>query len=496
LKVVKYVGLAGQALSLSFLNDPLSMVMAALALLMAASVSIYTLGYADRGRPSELKLFILAPWAFCFFSCLAVFTGDWFFFALFMELSTLVLFFMIIQTNFRTALYYLLAQLAGSLLLLTGTALLISETGTSGVGPVPSKLLWFFIPGLGIKAALPVLHFWLPKVHSEAPTPASALLSGLAVKLGVYGLARLASPDASRVLLVLGIIMALYGVFQALMQYDAKRLLAYHTISQLGYVVSALGAGTSFGIAAAAYHSVAHALFKGLLFLSVGTLEKAFGTRDLRLLGRGAAQYFPVTFGLFMVGALAISGFPGMSGFASKAMVKASLKEGSHYAGLWALQAVNVGTVLSFCKLGYFGFFATGSHSLHAKAKELPKAGKDVFRNAGMALLAVATVALGVFPEKLPAFLQLHFSGFFERESILSAVWPFLVGCVLFVFFRGLLTPAEHEIPDVDRIVSKLAPVLAQGTSAIALLHSGKLRYYIATVIFAALLVFFFLSGR
>jgi multicomponent Na+:H+ antiporter subunit D len=482
-------------LRLSFVFDPLSILMATLALFMTAAVSIYSLGYAKPENSRERKLFSIAPWLFCLFSCLSVFSSDWFFFALFLELSSVVLFFMILPVNFRTAVYYLLAQLSGSLLVLLGAAFMLRETGTAAVGPVPAKLLWLFIPGVGIKAALPGLHFWLPKVHSEAPTPASALLSGFAVKLGIYGLARLVSPPAAPALLFLGSAMALYGVFQALMQHDAKRLLAYHTVSQLGYIVSAIGAGTALGVAAGVYHAVAHALFKGLLFLTVGTLEKAYGTRDLRFLGSGAARTFPLTFALFLVGALAIAGFPGMSGFASKAMVKTSLKETSHYAILWMLQAASVGTVLSFCKLGYFGFFAKDRQPLQPCAKELPRAKKDKFRNAGMGLLAAGTVFLGLRPQVLPTFMQTNCPAFFESDAILSAVVPIFIGGILFLVLRKVLAPADHKTHDVDSLLTKIYVVLACCPALVAKLHTGRLRFYIVTVIITALSAFFFIAS-
>jgi len=112
-------------LRLSFVFDPLSILMATLALFMAAAVSIYSLGYAKPENSRERKLFSIAPWLFCLFSCLSVFSSDWFFFALFLELSSVVLFFMILPVNFRTAVYYLLAQLSGSLLVLLGAAFML-----------------------------------------------------------------------------------------------------------------------------------------------------------------------------------------------------------------------------------------------------------------------------------------------------------------------------------------------------------------------------------
>jgi multicomponent Na+:H+ antiporter subunit D len=476
-----------------FIADPLSLLLAGLALVMTVSVSLYSRGYAMSDITWQRRAFASAPWAFCLFSCLAVFAGNWFLFALFVELASLALVFMIFFGDTRAAALYLLTQLAGTALLLVGSAILLHQTGSAAVGPVPLNLLWYFIPALGIKAALPGLHFWLPEVHSKAPAPASALLSGFAVKLGVFGLARLASPETRTLYLAMGGFMALFGVLQALLQHDAKRLLAYHTISQLGSVISAIGTGTPLGLAAGMFHAVAHGLFKGLLFLSAGSLEKAFGTRDLRFLG-GAAALLPVTFALFAVGALAISGFPGLSGFASKALVKASVKDIHSTAAVWALQAASVGTVISFCKLGYFAFIRKGAGSLETLPGEGRGSVKNSRRNLGMAVAAAATVLLGLRPDLVPGFLGEGGYAFFALSTVTSALLPILGGLLLFVLLKKALEPAEHHVPDVEDLLAATGPVLRKIPDTLGRLHSGGLRVYIAYVIIAALTIFAYLE--
>ncbi|SDY01411.1 multicomponent Na+:H+ antiporter subunit D [Acetomicrobium thermoterrenum DSM 13490] len=484
-----------EILKFSFVFDKLSLSMAMLALFMAIAISIFSLDYVEKKRGKERRFFVLSPWMFCVFSCMALFSGDWFFFGVFLEMSSIMLFFMILPLNFRTALYYLLTQLSGSLLIFVGAAIMITERGSAVMGPVPPNLLWLFLSGLGIKTALLGLHFWLPKVHSEAPTPTSALLSGFSVKLGIYGLIRLASLPATDVLMVLGPSMALYGIIQAITQHDAKRLLAYHTISQLGYIVSAIGVGTALGIVAGVYHTVAHALFKGLLFLCIGSIEKAYGTRDLSLWGHGTARAFPVTFAFFLIGALAISGFPGMSGFASKAMIKASLKEISFYPVVWILQAANVGTVLSFFKLGYYGFFFKGDVvRKDPHYNPILSCKKRIFQNTGMALLAFMTIFLGICPQLLPNFMGMNFGNFFETEALLSAIIPIFTGGILFIVFKKTLTPGKHEIYDLDFLLIKLYGILILCPTIVAKIHTGKLRQYTIHVIIAALVIFFFLA--
>jgi multicomponent Na+:H+ antiporter subunit D len=425
---------------------------------------------------------------------MGILSGDWFIFTIFVELSSLALFFMILLNDPKAARLYIFSQFSGAGLLLAGTALLMASTGSTTMGPVPGNILWLFLLGLGVKSAFPVLHFWLPEVHSKAPTPASALLSGFAVKIGIFGLARLVSPETGPVFLVIGPAMALYGVSQALLQHDAKRLLAYHTVSQLGYVVTAFAAGTPLGIAAGFFHAASHALFKSLLFLSVGTLEKAYGTKDLGRLG-GTARAFPMTFLLFLVGALAISGSPGFSGFASKAMIKEALYGLPNPAISWALQAAGVGTVLSFCKMGFFGFIRRPRIPLLPDPSQMPGGRDDIFRNLGMLLPAMATILLGLFSSMFVSLAGVETGELLSSNNLVPAALTIAIGALFFLMLRKRLEPSSHDIPDIDTLARKSAVLFGPLLRGLENFNSGFLRLYISVVIAAGILLFFTLAS-
>jgi hydrogenase-4 component B len=202
-------------------------------------------------------------------------------------------------------------------------------------GPVRSAAFLLFFGGFGVKAGAIPLHVWLPEAHPAAPTSISALMSGVVIKTGVYGMFRVCAfglgppPLAWGVLvLVCGGASAVLGVLYALMQHDIKRLLAYHSIENIGIMLLGLGAGmmavasgraelAAVGIAASLFHVLNHALFKGLLFLSAGGVVVATGTRHLEELG-GLARRMPWTALFFLVGAAAISGLPLLNGFVSE----------------------------------------------------------------------------------------------------------------------------------------------------------------------------------
>lgn len=472
-------------LRLTLHPDGISLVMAGLALFMTLCSALYSRGYDVSLTKPQSALFRCGLWTFGLFACLTVLAVDWFSLTVFLELSSVALFLMIFVGDRETALLYLLTQFTGAGFLLVGVAVLCASTGSIGLGPVPAPALPFFLLGLGIKAALPGLHFWLPRTHSRAPTPTSALLSGLAVKLGVYGLIRLATPATNGLFLSLGLVMALYGAAQAVLQNDAKRLLAFSTFSQLGFVMAALGTGT--GITAALFYSVAHGLFKGLLFFSAGILEKSYGTRDLRHLGRTARDN-PLTFVLFLVGALAITGVPGTSGFIAKSLVKGVLKDGHHSLAAWGLLLAGLGTTLSFCKMGYYGYVRqTFSPSSDRMASGKPV---DPRCHAAMALLATATLLLGIIPLLAPGLLPGHSGSWLVWENLLPGLSPILGGLLLFSLVPGRFAPLHTDVPDLYDLLRKTGGAYRFTTSLLQRSHSGKLRSYLTVLLTAAFLIF------
>lgn len=218
-------------------------------------------------------------------------------------------------------------------------ALLMSEVrGVAAAIPSGTALIAvsMLLIGFGTKAGLAPFHPWLPDAHAEAPTPVSVLLSGVMIKVALYALARTVSiffpqiPAITVFAVGMGVFTMLLGVVLALVQEDLKRLLAYSSVSQMGYILAGVALGTYLGAYGGLFHLLNHALFKSLLFMCVGAVVYATGTRRIGELG-GLAREMPVTSACFLVGALAIAGFPPFNGFMSKLTIYLALAQ----SGLW-----------------------------------------------------------------------------------------------------------------------------------------------------------------
>ena len=205
-------------------------------------------------------------------------------------------------------------------------------------------------------------HAWLPDALSSAPAPISSMLSGVLIKaLGIYTLIRiffnvLGTPEIfMTAFLYLGGISIIIGVILAIAQWDMKRLLAYHSISQIGYILLGMGLATPLGLLGAVFHLLNHAMFKSLLFYNAGAVEMAMGTRNLKRMGN-LAKIMPVTSGTSMVASLSIAGIPPFNGFFSKLIIIiASIQAGEPVFALLAVIG-SVLTLASFMKVQSYGF--------------------------------------------------------------------------------------------------------------------------------------------
>jgi multicomponent Na+:H+ antiporter subunit D len=303
-------------------------------------------------------------------------TGDLFNLFVFMEIALLAALALVAyggrSHEFEASFKYAIMASASASLILIGIAVVYSSTSSLALATIAQSLaakspvivLWvggLFLAGFGLKAAVMPFHAWLPDAHSSAPAPVSAMLSGVLIKtLGVYVLARIfynvmgAPPFFLQAFLVLGTVSIILGNTLAVGQWDIKRLLAYSSIGQVGYILLALGLNTTLGLVGALYHLVNHAVFKSLLFYNAGALESALGTRDLRRMGN-VSRLLPVTSGSSMVASLSISGIPPFNGFFSKLIIIIAALQ----AGLpgYALAAV-VGSLLTlaaFLKVQRYG---------------------------------------------------------------------------------------------------------------------------------------------
>ena len=252
----------------------------------------------------------------------------------------LILFWGLPETRKRTAMKFWLYTQSGALCILVGFGLLYAFTGTfelaaiqaalpAFIGQIEMLKLIFILLAAGflVKMAVFPLHWWLPPVHAEAPTPISVLLSGAMIATGAYALVRFgiitlgpAIAQLSFLIGALGIITMFYGGFMALAQVDIKRLLAYSSVSQMGYILFALAMFTTFGVAGGMFHIVNHAFSKGLLFMTAGAVIHQTKLRDIRKMG-GLSNKMPITAFVAAIGAMSILGSPPLSGFASEWMM-------------------------------------------------------------------------------------------------------------------------------------------------------------------------------
>lgn len=288
---------------------------------------------------------------------------------------------------------YILVHAFGGSCLLAGIVIHYVDTqsiafeflGLNGLGSM------LILVGFLLNAAVPPLHAWLSDAYPKATVVGAIFLSAFTTKTAVYVLLR-AFPGVE-LLIWLGAIMALYGVVFAVLENDIRGILAYHIISQVGYMVCGVGIGTEMAINGATAHAFSHILYKGLLFMGAGAVIQMTGKRKLTELG-GIYRYMPLTFILYMIGAFSISAFPLFSGFVSKSMVieAAAL---THRGIIWLmLTMASVGTFLhTGLKLPYFTFFAKNQG---VKAKEAP--GNMLF---AMGLAAFLCILIGVYPDVL-----------------------------------------------------------------------------------------------
>ncbi|MGB8358212.1 MAG: proton-conducting transporter membrane subunit [Bacteroidales bacterium] len=246
------------------------------------------------------------------------------------------------------------------------------------------------LTGFGLKAAIMPFHAWLPDAHSSAPSPISAMLSGVLIKaVGIYVIIRLffnmflISEEMAVLITALGTISMVTGVFLAIGQWDIKRLLAYHSISQMGYVVMSAGIGmilisrgikqevAALAVAGGIFHLINHAAFKGLLFLNAGAIEYSTGTRDLKEMG-GLARSMPVTSATSFVASLSISGIPPFNGFFSKLIIIIAAVM-AHFYLLAALAGiVSIITLASFLKFQRYAFYNKEPDREKKEIREVP----------------------------------------------------------------------------------------------------------------------------
>jgi len=340
-----------------------------------------------------------------------VLTGDFFNLFVFLEIASIASYalvaFGVEAEELEAAFKYMVMSSVASILVLFSVGLLYGLTGSLNMADIggiiqgkKNLLLSFslvlFLAGFGLKAAIVPFHAWLPDAHPSAPAPISAMLSGVLIKaLGIYTIMRVffnvygMNLQLSWVFMILGIVSMVAGGILALRQRDFKRLLAYSSISQIGYIMIGLGCGNYWGLLGALFHLFNHATFKSLLFLNSGAVEYSTGTRKLEEMG-GLSKVMPVTGATSTIGSLSISGIPPFNGFWSKLFIIIGLVQAGRFTLAVLTVLVSVLTLAYYLKVQRFAFFGTLKERW-SKIKEVPG-----IMCASMIILAVVCIGTGV----------------------------------------------------------------------------------------------------
>ncbi len=440
--------------------------------LVAISVSIYSLGYADAysgkhsisALGSLLNLFVLSM-------LLVTATNNVFSFLVFWELMSLASFLLVVyehekETNLRSGITYLVMTHLGTALITAAFLVLYFQTGSlsfdsfrSAAGqltPYTKDLVFVLaLVGFGTKAGLVPMHIWLPKAHPSAPSNVSALMSGVMLKVAIYGLVRVtldfavpSSPgDAwlGLLMVIAGSSSALVGVLYAAVEHDIKRALAYHSVENIGIIVLGLGLSAVFmsfsleslaalALLASMYHSLNHAVFKGLLFMGAGSVVMRAGTADMNQMG-GLVKKMPWTALFFLVGSIAIAGLPPLNGFVSEWLTMQALLS-SYQVPNVVLQlsigfasiafALTLGLALAtFVKLFGISFLSRPRSKAAEDTTEAPKS-----MIAGMTIAGSLCVVLGVLPFVATSTIASAFGFDMRLVSSYAPFGPLTVGYV------------------------------------------------------------------
>ncbi len=405
--------------------DKLSIVFAQVFAIMSLIGMFYALHVEDKAQHIAASLYVAGG-----FGC--VFAGDYLTVFLFWELMSIGSTFLVFLNRTRESVLagfrYFLYHTIGGLFLLGGMLLRYKATGTFAfehILPTGAAYYdWLILIGFCVNAAVVPLHAWLPDAYPRGTVTGSVFMCAFTTKTAVY------------------------GVLYACIENNARRILSYHIVSQVGYMVAGIGIGTAMTLNGAVAHAYAHILYKGLLFMGTGCLLYAAGTAKLDKLG-GLVARLPWVMILYMVAALSISGMPLFNGFISKTMTIAGAAEAHRTILALGLEIAAVGTFISVgIKLPYFAFWGRKPTNWEMKLKPIPW---NMY--AGMALAAGLCIAQGLYPEMLYRYLPYHVEHAYVPWTACHVLQSLLLlgfSGLAFYFMREIITPHAKLNLDLD----------------------------------------------
>ncbi len=437
--IVVSIGGWQPAFSINLVAGPLGVFLAAVIASVGLLVSIYALGYIKQGSTEKYHmLFLLLLTG----ATGVVLTGDIFNLFVFFEILCISSYALVAYAGDRagieSAVKYLIQGAVGSSLLLIGIGLLYGLFGTLNMADIARNLesaspVSVFVPmvlivaGLGVEAAVFPLNAWLPDAHSSAPSSVSAVLSGIAIEVGLYAMLRMiftvfgvslaSTPNFLLFLAVLGVLTLLLGEMCAFNQKNIKRMLAYSSIGQMGLILFALAMATPYAVAGGLFQMVSHTLAKALLFLATGYMVYRAGSLDISAL-EGMGRKMPVTCMAFTIGAFSLVGLPPFIGFPSKFLVvRAALASGETLFFVLIALAL-VGTVIEAAyffrvvQVLYFRGADTGG-----VRKEAP-----LVALIPIVVFVIVILGIGIYPKLIIGVLNSAASGLLNRLAYIGSV--------------------------------------------------------------------------
>jgi multicomponent Na+:H+ antiporter subunit D len=391
----------------------------------------------------------------------AVFAGDLVAFFLFWELAAVTSVFLIWARRTPQAMAagmrYLIIQVISGLLFFAGVVMRVHETGSIAFDFIGLTGLasWLVFIALGVKCAFPMLHNWLTDAYPEATPTGAVFLSAFTTKLAVYALAR--GYPGTDLLIYIGAAMTVFPIFFAVIENDLRRVLCYSMINQIGFMVCGIGIGTALALNGAVSHAFNDVIFKGLLFMTMGSVLHMTGRMNGSDLG-GLYKTMPMTTGLCIVGAASISAFPLFAGFVSKSMVMvAALEEG--HDGVWLMLLFASAGVFHHAgiKIPFFAFFG---HDSGLRVKDPP-----LNMLAAMFISAVLCIGIGAYPWPLYDLLPYPVVyDPFDLTHVVAQIQLLFFGALAFVWLKltGLYPPELRSLNiDAEWLYRRLAWRLA-----------------------------------
>jgi len=419
---------------INLVAGPVSILFSTIIALVGLLVSIYALDYIKEGATEKyhmLYLLLLTG------ATGVVLTGDIFNLFVFFEILCISSYALVAylreRSGIESAVKYLIQGAVGSSLLLIGIGLLYGQFGTLNMADIAEKIdsaspISLFVPmvllitGLGVEAAIFPLNAWLPDAHSSAPSSISAILSGIAIEVGLYAVARVIFTifGASSILLflaLLGILTLLVGEMCALSQNNIKRMLAYSSIGQIGLILFALAIATSYGVTGGLFQLVSHTLSKALLFLAAGYMIYRGGSMEISAF-EGMGKKMPLTCLAFTIGAFSLVGLPPFIGFPSKFLVVRAALATKETLFVVLIGLALLGTVIEGA------YFFRVVQALYFKGEKVNPGRKEapIVALIPMFSFVVLIIVIGIYPKLVTGILNSAASEFLNRLDYIRSV--------------------------------------------------------------------------